>query len=54
VTMMAAAGAMQAIVTESCAERELGAHVAGMRSVSTGAPAARPRPLRLSEGVVPG
>jgi hypothetical protein len=54
VTLMAATGDTQAIATESYAERELGAHVAGMRSVSARVPAERPDPLRLWEAVVPG
>jgi hypothetical protein len=54
VTVMATAGATQVIAGESCAELELGAHVAGMRSVSTREPAARPDLSRLSQAVVPG
>jgi hypothetical protein len=53
VTLIAAAGATQAIAMESCAELELGANVAGMRSVSPRVPAARPDPSRLSEVAVP-
>jgi hypothetical protein len=54
VTALAVAGATPAIATGSCAELELGAHVAGMRSVSPRAPAARHDRSPLSEAVVPG
>jgi hypothetical protein len=54
VTVLAVTGATVAIATESCAELELGAHVAGMRSVSPKVPAARPDPSRPSESILRG
>jgi hypothetical protein len=54
VTAWAVAGASPATPTESCAELELGAHVAGMRALSPRAPAARLDRSPLSEALVPG
>ena len=47
VTMITVASATQAIATQSSAELELGAHVAGIRSIVLRAPAAsrHPRPF---------
>jgi hypothetical protein len=51
VTALAGAGVAEAIATESCAELELGAHVAGMRSVSARATAPRADASALSQAV---
>ena len=54
--MMTVASATQAIATQSSAELELGAHVAGtlLRAESAGGLSGTPDPSRLSEAVVPG
>jgi hypothetical protein len=54
VTVSAVAGVNPAIAMESCAELELGAHVAGMRSVSLSVQAAPPDRSPLPEALVPG
>jgi hypothetical protein len=54
VTVLAVAGATETIATEPCAELELGAHVAGMRSVSPRASATRHEPFALSKALVSG
>jgi hypothetical protein len=54
VTVLAGVGVTQANATESCADLELGAHVAGMRSVSARATAPRADASGLSQAVLLG
>jgi hypothetical protein len=53
VTVSPVAAATPAIAMESCAELELGAHIAGMRCASQRVQAAPPDRSPLSEALVP-